>query len=87
MVTSYAGSATGVPGSVYGPAGPATSASLKTPVALAVDSKNNIYILDQGFCSVFKVDTTGALTLFAGIGTCVAVTAAAGDGGAATSAG
>jgi len=51
-----------------GPSGmPAIDADLYYPVAVSVDSSNNYYIADQGN-RVFKVSSTGELTLVAGTG-------------------
>jgi hypothetical protein len=56
--------------------GPATEARLFSPVGVAVDASNNIYIVDQ--CRVRKVDTDGIITTVAG-NTC----GDSGDGGPA----
>jgi sugar lactone lactonase YvrE len=64
-ISTVAGSA----GVVLGDGGSATSASLKLPVALAIDSTGNIYIADKANNSIRKVDTLGTITEFAGTGT------------------
>jgi sugar lactone lactonase YvrE len=46
----------------------ATSASVGAPAAVRQDSLGNTYILDNDLGRVYKVDTTGHLTLFAGSG-------------------
>jgi len=46
----------------------ATSASVGAPAAVHQDSLGNTYILDNDLGRVYKVDTTGHLTLFAGSG-------------------
>jgi sugar lactone lactonase YvrE len=76
-ISTVAGSASSA---FSGDNGPATQAALSTPRGVAVDSKGNIYISDQGNSRVRKVDNTGIITTIAG-------TAAAGyngDGIAAT---
>ena len=47
----------------------ATSASVGAPAAVRQDSLGNTYILDNDLGRVYKVDTRGHLTLFAGNGT------------------
>jgi serine/threonine protein kinase, bacterial len=49
--------------------GPATKAMLKSPTAIAFDSKGNLYISDMGNNRIRKVDTSGIITTFAGTGT------------------
>ena len=64
--------------------GLATSAKLKGPHAVAIDSLGNIYIADAGNNRVRKVNVSdGTITTVAGNG----VAAYSGDGGAATTAG
>jgi sugar lactone lactonase YvrE len=46
-----------------------TSASVGAPSAVRQDSLGNTYILDNDFGRVYKVDTAGKLTVFAGSGT------------------
>jgi sugar lactone lactonase YvrE len=72
-----------------GDGGPATSAALGGPVAVAVDSAGNLYIADSGMSPSFsgiswvrKVDTSGTITTVAGGGGF----GFSGDGGPATSA-
>jgi hypothetical protein len=62
--------------------GPATSAALANPTALAADAAGNIYIADANNHRVRLVDTSGNITTFAGNG----VQGFLGDGGPATSA-
>ena len=69
-----------------GDGGPATSAQLSAPSAVAVDSAGNLYIADQFHHKIRKV-SGGTITTIAGNGTtCADPTAACGDGGSATSA-
>lgn len=63
--------------------GPATSASLKSPYAVAVDTAGNVYIADTFNHRIRKVDTSGVITTVAGNGTGGVFS---GDGGPATSA-
>jgi len=51
-----------------GDGGPATKAMLKSPLAIAFDSKNNMYITDMGNNRIRKVDTNGIISTFAGTG-------------------
>jgi sugar lactone lactonase YvrE len=59
-----------------------TSASVGAPAAVRQDSLGNTYILDNDFSRVYKVDTTGHVTLFAGNGS----VGFSGEGGPAISA-
>jgi len=65
----------------FGDGGAATSASLDTPTAVAVDLNGIIYIADSNNNRI-RVVTNGTITTFAGNGTA----SYSGDGGAATSA-
>ncbi|HXM41748.1 MAG TPA: hypothetical protein VN924_10870 [Bryobacteraceae bacterium] len=65
-----------------GDGGPATSASLTYPEAVAFDSAGNYYIADEGANVVRKVNPSGTITTAAGTG----VSGYSGDGGPATSA-
>jgi len=78
-ITAFAG--TGAFG-FSGDGGPATSARLWEPTGMAVDSKGNVYIVDQRNNRVRKVSPGGTITTFAGTGT----SGNSGDGGPATSA-
>jgi sugar lactone lactonase YvrE len=62
--------------------GPATSAELRLPRAVAVDTSGNLFIAEEGANRIRKVDTSGTITTVAGNGTA----GYAGDGGAAASA-
>ena len=68
--------------SYSGDGGPASSAQLNTPQAVAVDSSGNLYIADTVNNVVRKVTASGAISTIAGNGT----QGSAGDGGAATAA-
>ncbi len=64
-----------------GDGGPATSARLRSPEDVALDSNGDIYIADTGNCRIRKVDAaTSIITTYAGTGTC----GYNGDGAAAT---
>ena len=52
-----------------GDGGPATSARLNGPVAIALDSKGDLYIADQRNSRVRMVDTTGTISTIDGDGT------------------
>ncbi|HXN22335.1 MAG TPA: hypothetical protein VOA41_06285 [Candidatus Dormibacteraeota bacterium] len=60
---------------------PATAANLGTPRGVAIDPAGNYFIAASN--RVFRVDTTGLLTIFAGNG----LSSSLGDGGQATAAG
>ena len=77
--TDYGG---GHPVGFSGDGGPATDASLDTPLAVAVDGAGNLFIADFGNRRIRKVNPAGVITTVAGNGT----TGFSGDGGAATSA-
>jgi uncharacterized protein (TIGR03437 family) len=69
IITSVAGnSATLGLGGFSGDGGPATSAALNSPVGVALDNAGNIYIADYGNQRIRKVDTSGNISTFAGIG-------------------
>jgi sugar lactone lactonase YvrE len=70
-------------GKTLGDGGPATSARLSFPNAVAVDGKGNVYIADTRNGRVRKVTPGGAITTIAGPGP---ATGDIGDGGPATSA-
>lgn len=81
IISTVAG--TGVPG-YSGDGGPATSAQLYDPEALAIDAAGNIYIADAGNNVIREMAAgTGILTTYAGNGSYNP----SGDGGPATSAG
>lgn len=66
-----------------GDGGLATSASLNSPLGVAVDAQGNIYIADYGNHVVRKINPQGIITTIAGNGTL----SYGGDGGGATLAG
>jgi len=61
---------------------PANTVPLRTPIAVAVDGKGNLYIADESDNRIRKVDTTGIITTYAGTG----VPGYSGDQGPAMSA-
>ena len=65
-----------------GDGGPATSAALSSPYAVAVDASGNLYIADTGANRIRKVSPSGIITTVAGNGS----GGYSGDGGPATSA-
>jgi uncharacterized protein (TIGR03437 family) len=67
-----------------GDGGPATAATFRGPIGIAVDQFGNVYVSDNSNGRVRKVDSAGIITTFAGIdGT---ASTPLGDGGPATSA-
>lgn len=84
-ITTVAGNSTSPGlGSFSGDGGPATGAGLNSPTGVAIDSAGNLYIADYGNQRIRKVDTSGKITTFAGIG--VVTASDSGDGGPATKA-
>lgn len=80
IITLFAGNYTN---GTTGDGGPATSASLRQPNALAFDNAGNLYVADQAAGRVRKVAAqTGVITTAAGNGN---VNGNSGDGGQATS--
>lgn len=65
IVTTFAG--IGSP-SYGGDGGPATSAALNNPTALALDAAGNLYFSDQVNHRIRKIDTNGIITTIAGTG-------------------
>lgn len=82
VITTYAGSLLGS-GGYSGDNGPATSAGLNYPEAIALDRSGNLYIADEYNYAIRKVNaSTKVITTVAGSGT----SGFSGDGGAATAA-
>jgi sugar lactone lactonase YvrE len=79
IITTIAGNTTWGYG---GDGGPATSAQLKNPYGIAVDSAGNLFIADYNNNCIRKVDSSGIITTVAGNGSA----GYSGDGGMATSA-
>jgi sugar lactone lactonase YvrE len=70
-----------------GDGGSATSATLNSPLAVALDGSGNVYISDGGDNEIRKVSAkSGVITTIAGNGTACATTPSCGDSGPATSA-
>jgi ELWxxDGT repeat protein len=80
IVTTIAGN--GIIGNT-GNNGPATSAALSSPVYIAVDGNENVYVSDSDWHVIRKIDAvTGIISVFAGTG----VQGSSGDGGLAINA-
>jgi uncharacterized protein (TIGR03437 family) len=79
VITAFAG--TGALGS-SGDGGPATAATLNTPIGLAIDAAGNVYIADTQNNRVRRVNPAGVITTVAGTGR----VGSSGDGGPATAA-
>jgi hypothetical protein len=62
VISTFAG--TGVNGNL-GNGGPATSAQLRLPADIVVDSQNNVYITEVGGNRIRKIDADGNTSLFA----------------------
>ena len=80
IITTIAGNGTA---GYSGDGGSATAAVLFTPRAVATDNAGNIYITDEDFGCIRKIDTSNIITRIAGGGPPVT---GYGDGGPATSA-
>jgi sugar lactone lactonase YvrE len=78
IITTIAGSTAGFSGD----SGPASSAQLNLPTALALDDAGNLYLADTGNHRIRKISTAGIITTIAGTGT----QGFSGDTGPATSA-
>ena len=83
LITTVVG--TGVSG-LGGDGGPAVSALIANPTAVATDSAGNLYIADRGSHRIRKVDTTGTISTLAGTGSYGSSGGFSGDGGPAVSA-
>ncbi|SVB45313.1 uncharacterized protein METZ01_LOCUS198167, partial [marine metagenome] len=60
----------------------ATETLIGSPAGIAFDSGGNLYFSDHGNSTIYKIDTNGGISIFAGIRS----SGYSGDGGAATSA-
>src|SRR5260370_27769555 len=65
---------------------PALKSSLGSPAAVDIDGAGNVYVVDLYSERVFRVDTTGNVTLVAGNGSHGGLVGYSGDGGPAISA-
>jgi sugar lactone lactonase YvrE len=78
-ISTVAGNGTASYGGV---GGPATSASLNSPLAATVDSVGNLYIADTQSSRILRVNSDGMISVFAGTGE----SGFSGDGGQAVNA-
>src|SRR5262249_24066873 len=68
IINTFAGNGNiSVPG-FWGDGGAATDANIHSPVAIAVDSGGNIYIVAAADNTIRKVDVNGIISIFAGEG-------------------
>ena len=83
-ISTFAGNGVGTTGSgsYTGDGGPADSAGLSLPMAVAVDNRGNVYIADAGNNCIRMVNSAGIITTIAGNDT----SGYSGDGGPATAA-
>lgn len=79
VITTVAGNGSS---SFSGDGGAATSAGMRNPYGVAIDSAGNLFIADSGNARIRKVSTAGVITTVAGNG----FAGYSGDGNAATSA-
>ncbi len=80
VITTVAGN--GTSGCCIGDGGPATAAELGYPTGVFADGSGNIYVANQAYNRIRKVDSAGIITTIAGTGT----SGFSGDGGPATNA-
>lgn len=71
IITTYAG---GGPGPDIGDGGPATSAQLLNPIAVATDAGGNVYVAEGNYfgfthCRIRKISPNGVISTIAGNGT------------------
>jgi uncharacterized protein (TIGR03437 family) len=78
IITTFAGNGTGA---LAGDGGPATAASLRFPIGLALDAAGNLYVADSANHRVRKIGTDGTINTLAG-----STSGFGGDGGPATAA-
>jgi uncharacterized protein (TIGR03437 family) len=81
IITTIAGNGTR---GFSGDGGPATAASFRGPIGLAVDQFGNVYVTDNSNGRVRKIDAAGIITTYAGIDGNASTPL--GDGGPATNA-
>jgi len=86
VISTFAGNGTFTFGGNTGDGGPATSAALSNPFAVALDSFGNVYIADTYGFAVRKVNAQGIISTVAGNGQGYVGFGSNGDGGPATSA-
>ncbi len=79
IISTFAG--TGIPG-LSGDLGQANAAQLNTPMGIALDSKGNMYVADEGNFVIRRISADGTINTIAGNGN----PSAAGDNGPAASA-
>ena len=65
IISTYAGNGTG---GYSGDGGMATNAQLALPIAIIVDSSGNLYIAQDAYSVIRKVDILGIITTIAGVG-------------------
>jgi uncharacterized protein (TIGR03437 family) len=82
-ISTFAGHCVAASNGYSGDGGPATSAVLNNPTALAFDAPGNLYIVDQSNHRIRRVDSSGTIQTVAGSGS----PTFSGDGGSATAAG
>ncbi len=80
IITTIAGN--GTPG-FSGDNGPATAAQLHSPICIAIDNVDNLYIVDGYNARIRKISNSGIITTVAGFG---GVSGYSGDNGPATAA-
>ena len=79
IITTFAGTGSSTYG---GSGGAASSTGIGGPLGLAIDASGNVYMVGYSQGQVYKVNTSGIISLFAGAGT----SGYSGDGGQATAA-
>jgi sugar lactone lactonase YvrE len=82
IITTIAGNGSGSPS---GDGGPAVNAGIGGPWGIDIDAAGNLYISDQDYCLVRKINTAGIISTVAGNSSMAGQES--GDGGPATQAG
>ncbi len=87
-ITTFAGNGApcAAPPTSCGDNGPATRANLTNPSGVTVDASGNVFVADTGDNEIREIDTTGTITLTAGVGSACNTIPECGDGGPAVSA-
>jgi sugar lactone lactonase YvrE len=81
-ISTFAGNSSAATANFYGDGGLAKWAHFVYPYGIAIDAAGNVYIADEGNNRIRKINTSGTISTYAGIG----LRGHSGDGGPAVSA-